>query len=131
MQRPYPLFEKFIKPVLETWREELPDDPEPLRLSYGINDLARSLILDPSCMYARRKLIGRALEWLDYATHELPYGYLGNIVIDLALVELIRKEARLLPDIESIIKNIELVDRLSSKMNAYFESIKNNLADSE
>jgi len=130
-RRPYPLFEGFIDPLLETWRGELPDDPEPLRLSNALVHIAQSLMLDPSCMYTRRKLIRSALEYLDYSTHELPYGYLGNIVKDLELIALIRKESRLLPDEVSIAKSIEIIDKLSSKMRTYFESRKNNSADSE
>ena len=119
---PHPLREKFIQPVLKSWREALPDDPEPLRWSASIDDLARALTLEPACDYTRRKLILRILGFVGFSTHELPSGYLGNITEDLDLIALARREAELILDKEARTKYIQMLDEEESDIASYLTS---------
>lgn len=107
---PQPLLAGFIEPTLADWKSACPQDPEPLRWSKSIDDLALALSLDPACDYTRRKLVLRILGHVGYAAHELPAGYLGDARNDLELIRLAREQACLLQDAEARAKYLEMID---------------------
>ncbi len=107
---PQPLLVGFIEPTLTEWRSTCPWDPEPLRWSKSIDDLALALSLDSACDYTRRKLVLRILGHVGYAAHELPTGYLGDARSDLELIRLARQEASLLHDSDARAKYLDMID---------------------
>ena len=116
---PHPLYEGFVRPVLDRWKVELPNDPEPLRWTASIDDLARALSLEPECDYTRRKLILRILEFVGFSTHELPDGYLGDVAEDLDLIALARREAGLFLDTEIRAKYLKMIEEEASEIATY------------
>ena len=75
---PQPLEEKIIRPTVEEWINECPNDPLALRWSNKVSDLRRAAELNPGEEIAAIKLAKVVLSGIDYATHELPSGYLGE-----------------------------------------------------
>lgn len=72
------------RPSPSGYRSSLPSS-EPHRWLGGYEHLKRAIELDPSDEIARRRFIGCVLGRVDYATHELPHGYLGEPIADLAV----------------------------------------------
>jgi hypothetical protein len=93
---PYPLKTRLVEPTLLEWVEAEPDNSAPHRWLGGRDHLERALELDPSDQIARKRLIILLLSGIEYATHELPRGYLGDLPDDLKVLD--RVEA-LLPDL--------------------------------
>jgi hypothetical protein len=119
---PQPLLVGFIEPTLSEWRLTCPKDPEPLRWSQSIDDLALALSLEPECDYTRRKLVLRILGHVGCAAHELPAGYLGDAQSDLDLLQMARKEASLLRDAESRAKYLEMIDQDESDLTEHLKT---------
>jgi hypothetical protein len=97
---PYPLQKQVIEPTLLEWEAAEPCSSEPHRWLGGRQHLERALELEPGDQVALKRLIIEYLRWIDYATHELPAGYLGSIPEDLdilarveALLPTLRDEA--------------------------------------
>lgn len=93
---PQPLRAQLINPTLDEWIRESPqsaapwrwrgsDDRNNWRGSY--DDLRKALQLDPNEQIARERLITQLLQPLNFAVHELPAGYLGDIEYDLAAID--------------------------------------------
>lgn len=86
MLAPYPLRNRIIEPTLDEWLRVEPSSSEPHRWLGGYEHLKRAIELDAFDEIARRRFIGCILGTLDYDTHKLPYGYLGNPADDLSLL---------------------------------------------
>ncbi len=107
---PFPIWKRLIKPILADWIAEIPKDPEPLRWTGELDDLRTSLRLDPTCDRTRYRWIQGVLRGVQYATHELPTGYLGNIEEDLTALRDIETEARKIADPEKQAVLIEIIN---------------------
>jgi hypothetical protein len=84
---PYPLEVRVIEPTLLEWTLVEPECPEPHRWLGGEEHLSRALELDPNDQIALRKLVVHILGFVDFGTHEMPYGYLGSAADDLVALE--------------------------------------------
>jgi len=91
---PHTLAVRLVEPTLLEWTEVEPRSSEPHRWIGGLEHLERAAELDPTDHIALKKLIIVYLSGIDYATHELPYGYLGSASEDLATLS---KAEALLP----------------------------------
>jgi hypothetical protein len=81
---PQPLAFRIVEPTLLEWTEVEPNCSEPHRWIGDLEHLERAIELDPTDQIALTKLVVVLLSGVDYATHELPYGYLGLPSEDLA-----------------------------------------------
>lgn len=79
---PHPLRTRVIAPTLSEWIEAEPENAEPHRWIGGQDHWRRAIELDPDDQIARRKLVASILNGVDYATHEMPTGYLGSPLDD-------------------------------------------------
>lgn len=95
---PHPLRTRIVEPTLLCWVQDEPHSSEPHRWLGGREHLERALELDPGDHIARRKLIILLLSWIDYATHELPRGYLGTASEDLRTLDKVDSLLPALPD---------------------------------
>lgn len=86
---PHPLEKQIVEPCLHEWVMTEPENATPHRWIGSRDHLERALELDPSDQIARKKLIIGLLSWIDYATHELPRGYLGSVTEDLQTLDTI------------------------------------------
>lgn len=84
---PYPLQRRLVEPTLLEWTINEPDCSEPHRWLGGYEDLNKALELDPKDEIAIRRLLRIILGGVDYIVHELPQGYLGDPVKDLAALD--------------------------------------------
>jgi hypothetical protein len=80
---PRPLMVRIVEPTLLEWTDVEPSSSEPHRWIGGLEHLEKALELDPTDHIASKKLVIVLLGAVDYATHELPYGYLGSASEDL------------------------------------------------
>ena len=101
---PHPLYEEFVKPTLVEWTEREPITAEPHRWLGTPEHLKEAIRLDPSDEVARSRLTETVINWVAYSIHELPDGYLGDVIEDL----------RLLKEVESIIAEISNEEKRSS-----------------
>jgi hypothetical protein len=90
---PHPLVIRIIEPTLLEWVEVHPEDSEPHRWIGDPEHLEKAIELDPTDHIAAKRLVIALLSQIDYATHELPFGYLGIASEDFA--KLARIEALL------------------------------------
>jgi hypothetical protein len=93
---PHPLAVRIVEPTLLEWAEVETSSSEPHRWIGGLEHLERAIELDPTDHIAIKKLVIVYLSGIDYATHELPYGYLGSTSEDLATLS---KAEALLPQL--------------------------------
>ena len=84
MAVPHPLKIRIVEPTLVEWTAVEPHCSEPHRWLGGYEHLRCAVETDPTDEVARRKLIGLILGNVDYSTHELPRGYMGEPNHDLA-----------------------------------------------
>ena len=101
---PHPLYEEFVKPTLLEWIEREPITAEPRRWLGTPEHLKEAVRLDPSDEIARSRLTETVINWVAYSIHELPYGYLGDVIEDL----------QILKELESIIAEIANEEKRSS-----------------
>lgn len=80
---PHPLELRVVEPTLVEWTVVEPTCAEPHRWLGGYEHLERAIELDPSDQIALRDFVICLLSQVDYATHELPAGYLGSARKDL------------------------------------------------
>jgi hypothetical protein len=85
-QLPQRLQKRIIEPTLAEWLKVEPTCAEPHRWLGGYGHLKRAIELDPADDIARRRFISCILASVDYATHELPHGYIGDPGADLAVL---------------------------------------------
>ncbi len=83
MAAPHPLRVRIIEPTLVEWTAVEPNCSEPHRWLGGYEHLKSALLLDASDEIARRKLLDLIMGAVDYSTHELPHGYIGDPHEDL------------------------------------------------
>ncbi len=76
---PQPLQTRVIEPTLVEWAAVEPECAEPHRWIGGQEHLEKAIELDPLDHLARRKLILWLLGQVDFASHELPLGYIGSV----------------------------------------------------
>jgi hypothetical protein len=81
---PRPLQIRLVEPTLVEWTVVEPYCCEPHLWLGGYDHIKRAFELEPDNQLARRKLIIVVLAQVDFASHELPGGYLGEINRDLA-----------------------------------------------
>jgi hypothetical protein len=81
---PHPLYQRIVLPTLSEWTQTEAGCPEPHVWLGRYEDLKRALELNPHYEVAQQKLIKWILNHVAMATHELPVGYLGDPVQDLA-----------------------------------------------
>lgn len=87
MAVPHPLRVNVIEPTLLEWTVVEPDCSEPHRWLGGYEHLKSAIEADANDEIARRKLVALILGSVDYSTHELPRGYIGEPSRDLAALE--------------------------------------------
>jgi len=75
---PHPLSRRIVEPTLKEWAQAEPVCAEPHFWLGGYENLKRALGLKPDDETIRRKLIAWILNRVDWATHELPTGYIGE-----------------------------------------------------
>jgi hypothetical protein len=83
---PHPLKIRIVEPTLLEWTVVEPTCAEPHRWIGGHEHLQRAIDLDPADQVALREYVICLLSQVDYATHELPFGYLGSAVKDLEIL---------------------------------------------
>jgi len=116
---PQPVWKRLIEPTLKEWIESSPEDPEPLRWTSSLDDLKKSLRLDPSCDQTRYRLVHQILRGIQYDTHELPHGFLGVVEEDLRLLDEAEMEARKLSDPAKKENLLRIVDEERSEIQQY------------
>lgn len=87
MAVPYPLRMRIIEPTLVEWTAVEPQCSEPHRWLGGYEHLKCAVETDASDEIARRKLIALIIGGVDYATHELPRGYIREPHRDLTALK--------------------------------------------
>lgn len=75
---PHPLQTRLAEPTLREWIEREPDAAEAHCWLGTMDHLRRAVALDPQNEIACKRFIRCILGRIDYATHELPAGYLGD-----------------------------------------------------
>jgi len=93
---PQPLQKGFLEPALSEWVECEPGNSEPHRWLGTHDHLKEAVRLNPADEIARDRLATMVFGWVEYSTHELPQGYVGNPEEDL----------RLLAEVEAVIDGI-------------------------
>lgn len=79
---------QFLVPTLDEWTLSEPNNPLPLRWrGKDANDYREAIRVDPAEKISRRRLADILLREVEYATHELPWGYLGDAKSDLARLD--------------------------------------------
>ena len=81
---PHPLHIRIVEPTLLEWTIVEPENSEPHRWLGGYEHLKQAVELAPNDDLATRKLLNHILSRVNYATHELPDGYVGSPQVDLA-----------------------------------------------
>jgi hypothetical protein len=84
---PYPLKIRIVEPTLLEWTEVEPANSEPHRWIGDNEHLEKAVELNPADHIAVKKLFIALLSQIGYATHELPFGYLGSASEDLAKLD--------------------------------------------
>jgi len=84
MLAPHPLSNRIIQPTLCEWIVAEPERAEPHLWLGDYDNLKHALTLKPDDNVIRRKLVACILNRVDWATHELPTGYIGEPSEDLA-----------------------------------------------
>ncbi|MFI4854624.1 MAG: hypothetical protein ACIAQF_06550 [Phycisphaerales bacterium JB065] len=83
---PQPIIEGLIIPTLEEWMSESPQTSAPHRwlglVTHDVRSLETALALDSQDQIACEALIRFVIESVQYAVHELPSGYLGDLEKD-------------------------------------------------
>jgi hypothetical protein len=113
-----PLRRRFLEPVLQEWLAADPESPVAFRqlalLRRNRDLLEQALERDPSDVQVRLALAARLVDGLAYATHELPYGLLGDreaVAADLAKAKLLLSElpeSALVPALAEILSGIAM-----------------------
>ena len=124
---PHPLQTKFIDPVIRDWIESDPHAAEPRRWTGDLEDLKRSVELDPSCDHTRWRLIMCILGHVGFSTHELPQGYLGDVETDEDLLIRAGREAQKLIDEETRTKCLDLIREEQEEIDAYKQTRHNKI----
>lgn len=79
---PHSLMKEAIRPTLDEWIATSPEEARLHywrgRLTHSFDDLQTALRLNSGHAEARWQMIGRILNDVDYATHELPEGFIGD-----------------------------------------------------
>jgi hypothetical protein len=84
---PHPLSHRIVEPTLREWAQAEPGCAEPRLWLGGYDNLKRALELKPDDEAIRRKLVAWILNRVDWATHELPTGYIGSPTEDIAALD--------------------------------------------
>jgi len=84
---PHPLRKRIVEPTCTEWIEREPKSSEPHRWLGFYDHLKLALQLNPNDEIAARKFINTILGSTHYATHELPYGYLGDPYEDMKVLD--------------------------------------------
>ncbi len=95
---PHPLKLRLVEPTLLEWTMVEPNCAEPHIWLGDQEHLEKALSLDPMNYLAKRKFVRYLLNQLNYATHELPWGYLGSPHEDLLLIQRAKSLVQELPD---------------------------------
>ena len=84
---PHPLSNRIIQPTLCEWIVAEPECAEPHLWLGDFDNLKHALVLKPDDDVIRRKLVACILNRVDWATHELPTGYIGEPSEDLIALD--------------------------------------------
>jgi len=84
---PYPLSNRIIQPTLCEWIVTEPECAEPHLWLGDYDNLKQALVLKPDDDVILRKLVACILNRVDWATHELPTGYIGEPSEDLVALD--------------------------------------------
>jgi hypothetical protein len=95
---PHPLKIRVVEPTLLEWTVVEPTCSEPHRWLGGYEHLEKAIELDPADQIALREFVVCLLSQVNYATHELPVGYLGSALKDM---DTLNRAEVLLPRISS------------------------------
>jgi hypothetical protein len=87
MLMPHPLSRRIIQPTLCEWIVAEPECAEPHLWLGDYDNLKHALALKPDDDVIRRKLAACILSRIDWATHELPSGYIGEPSEDLTALD--------------------------------------------
>ena len=75
---PHQLRIRLVVPTLREWTGIEPQNSEPFRWLGGYEELKHALELNSNDQIARRRLLAMIVNGMEYETHELPYGYVGD-----------------------------------------------------
>ncbi len=84
---PHPLSNRIIQPTLCEWIVSEPESAEPHLWFGDYDNLKHALALKPDDDLIRRKIVACILNRVDWATHELPTGYIGEPSEDLTALD--------------------------------------------
>ena len=86
---PYNLVNEVMKPEIYKWMEEEPMDPIPLKWSYDIDLVKRSIVLDPSDQIALALYGGMIIGGIEMNQHEIDHGFMydGDPTKDIELID--------------------------------------------
>jgi hypothetical protein len=118
---PHPLYEEFIKSSLIEWIEREPENGEPHRWLGTAEHLKEAIRLNPADDIARSRLADTIIHWVEYATHELPYGYIGNASEDLQTLSEMEEIIAEISDEENRAKSNRRVQELRESINTYLD----------
>lgn len=115
---PQPLREEVVQPTLDHWIAQEPDNPEPLRLRGGREDLCKALDLDPS----HQDTVLRVARFMEgdiyFACHESEIGIIGEAELVLSMIEEYQ-------EVLSLIEDEEKRARLTKEARIYQEVVEN------
>ena len=86
---PFNLHKKIIEPEIQVWIKEEPLNPIPLIWTREINFLLQALNIEPNNQIALNKAANAIINKISYNQHEIEagYGYLGNPIEDIELID--------------------------------------------
>lgn len=108
---PHPLRSKIVEPTLREWIDLEPSDAEPHCWLGTIDSVRRAVALDPQSEVACSLFIHKIVDAIEFATYELPTGYLGDDPLtDLTELAIV---ARLLVNIRCPDERAQLMVRIA------------------
>jgi hypothetical protein len=119
---PHPLSHRIVEPTLKEWAQTEPLCAEPHFWLGGYDNLKLALELTPDDEVIRRKLVAWILNRVDFATHELPTGYIGKPSEDIAALD---EAEEVLAGLPSDMERTEFAAEVSEQRNliqAYLQS---------
>lgn len=123
---PHPLDKRLAEPTLREWVERQPEAAEPHCWLGTVEHLRRAVTLDPQSTIASRRFIRCILGKIDYATHELPAGYLGDDPLE-DLTDLVTVED-LLRHVQSPDERTQLLARITQERKLLDDYIRSRKA---
>lgn len=123
---PEPLLKLLVRPTLDRWIVECPENPVPWRWRGSPDDLRRAIQLDPKEQVARQRLADHLCYWVRYAVHHLPDYFIGTIeecMADLSELDRVLSEldattwrASMLSEYRKLRETVEVYQRYTASL---------------